>query len=150
MIELLPLSIGIGLAVGMLLTELFGLASGGLIVPGYIALFLTEPLKVGLTVVVGLATFAIVRALSTFVIVYGRRRTAMMILVGYMLGMLTRTLGDGYGAGAGDIEVIGYIIPGLIALWMDRQGVATTVSALVVASVIVRLILVLTVGVELA
>lgn len=147
MIELLPISIGIGLAIGLLFTELFGIASGGLIVPGYFALFLTKPTTVLITVGVGFATFAIVRALSTFVIVYGRRRTALMILIGYLLGAAVRGWTDTMGA---EFEIIGYIIPGLIALWMDRQGVLETVSALAIASVMVRLILIVVGGVELA
>src|SRR5205085_1961587 len=54
--ELLPLSIGIGLAVGLVLNELFGIAAGGMIVPGYLALSLTKPADVALTVGGGLLT----------------------------------------------------------------------------------------------
>ena len=45
-------------------------------------------------------------------------------------------------------SVIGFIIPGLIALWMDRQGVMQTFGSLIIVSVIVRLTLILTVGAE--
>jgi hypothetical protein len=48
-----------------------------------------------------------------------------------------------------ELQVIGFIIPGLIANWLDRQGTVETLSALVTASVLVRLILVLAVGAEL-
>jgi hypothetical protein len=41
-----------------------------------------------------------------------------------------------------ELGVIGYIIPGLIALWFNRQGVLQTLSALIIASVLVRLVLV--------
>ena len=54
MTEFLPLSVGIGLAVSLLFTEIFGLAAGGMIVPGYIALYLTRPVEVGLTLAAGL------------------------------------------------------------------------------------------------
>jgi poly-gamma-glutamate biosynthesis protein PgsC/CapC len=145
MIDLLPLSVGIGLAVGLLFTEFFGIASGGLIVPGYIGLYLTKPWDVVLTVAVAFATFGVVRALSTFLVVYGRRRTALMILVGYLLGMLVRRW---TGPISDDHLVIGFVIPGLIALWMDRQGVLQTLASLVIVSVVVRLILLLAVGTE--
>ena len=79
MMELLSLSVGIGLAVSLLFTEMFGVASGGMIVPGYIALSLTRPLDVALTIGAGVVTFAIVHTLSSFVILYGRRRTVSMI-----------------------------------------------------------------------
>jgi poly-gamma-glutamate biosynthesis protein PgsC/CapC len=150
MIELLSLSIGIGLAVSLVFSELFGLAAGGMVVPGYIALSLSRPLDVAITVGAGFATFLIVHALSSIVIIYGKRRTVLMILTGYLIGALTRSmlgqapqLIDGV-----EYQLIGYIIPGLIAIWFDRQGVVETISALLSASVVVRLILILAVGTE--
>ena len=45
-------------------------------------------------------------------------------------------------------EVIGNIIPGLIASWMDRQGIIRTISAIMITSVLVKLtIMVISVGV---
>ena len=82
----------VGLVVGMLFTELFGIASGGLVVPGYLALHMSEPAHIVMTVAMAFLSFAIVRLLSLFLIIYGRRRTALMILVGYMLGMLLREI----------------------------------------------------------
>ncbi|MEM1029650.1 MAG: poly-gamma-glutamate biosynthesis protein PgsC [Myxococcota bacterium] len=148
--DLLTLSVGIGLVVSLLFSELFSLAAGGMIVPGYLALSLNRPLDVVATVGAGFAAFAIVRALSSFVLIYGRRRTVMMILVGYIVGAGLRAALSGYTATPdGDaIQVIGFIIPGLIAIWLDRQGVIETVSAMVTASVVVRLVLILVVGLE--
>ncbi len=145
MIELLPLSIGIGLTCGLLFTEIFGIATGGLIVPGYMALYLTRPWDMAFTMGVAFATFGTVQALSSFLIVYGRRRTALMILIGYILGMLVR---NWPGLESMDYDVIGFIIPGLIALWFDRQGVLQTLASLLIVSIVVRLILMLIVGTE--
>lgn len=150
MIELLPLSVGIGLAISLLFTEMFGIAAGGMIVPGYLALSLTRPLDVALTIGAGFATFAIVHTMSSFMIIYGRRRTVAMILIGYLVGMLARwSTGNFASIGGLELEVIGFIIPGLIAIWLDRQGIVETLAALVTASVVVRLILVVVVGAEL-
>lgn len=147
MIELLVLSIGVGLAVSLLFSESFGYAPGGLVVPGYFALFLTEPAHILLTLLAAAVTFVIVRGIGTVLIVYGRRRTVLMILVGYLAGILLPGLLTGAGpADGGELTVIGYIIPGLIAIWMDRQGPVETVSALVIVSVLVRMVLVLMVG----
>jgi gamma-polyglutamate biosynthesis protein CapC len=149
MTEFLPVSVGVGLAVGLLFTELFGLAAGGMIVPGYIALFLNRPIEVGLTVGAGFLAFAIVHALSTVVIIYGRRRTVLMILVGYLIGMLIRwATKDITPTVPDDFIVIGFIIPGLIAIWLDRQGVLQTICSLATASVVVRLVLVIFFGTE--
>ena len=126
--ELLTLSVGIGLVVSLLFSELISLAAGGMIEPGYLALSLNRPLDVVATVGAGFAAIAIVRALSSFVLIYGRRRTVMMILVGYLVGAVLRSALSGYSATPdGDaVQVIGYIIPGLIAIWLDRQGVIET------------------------
>ena len=48
-----------------------------------------------------------------------------------------------------DLTIIGYIIPGLIAIWIDRQGLVESFSALITASVIVRMFLLLITGGEL-
>ena len=146
MTELLPLSIGVGLAVGLLFTEKLGIAAGGLIVPGYMALFLTQPLTILTTLAVAVVTFGVVRSLSTFLVVYGRRRTALMILVGFLLGSMARHLVP---TSDGELTVIGFIIPGLVAIWMDRQGVLQTLTSLAIVSVVVRLLLVLAVGSDL-
>jgi len=145
MSELLSLSIGIGLAVSLLFSEIFGLAAGGMVVPGYIALNLNRPIDLLLTVGIGMITFAVVHALASVMIIYGKRRTVMMILVGYLIGAAAHTL-----HGSSEAHVIGYVIPGLIAIWIDRQGIIETLSALVTAAVVVRLVLILVAGSELS
>ena len=149
MIELLPLSIGVGLVVSLLFSELFGLVPGGMVVPGYFALYINRPMDVLVTLAAALLTFAVVHALGSVIILYGRRRTALMILFGYLAGMgLRQVLPDTGGALDQGYDIIGFIIPGLLAIWLDRQGVVETISALGTISVVVRLILVLIVGTE--
>jgi poly-gamma-glutamate biosynthesis protein PgsC/CapC len=166
-LNLLALAIGVGLIVTLFVTELFGIAAGGLVVPGYMALRLMQPVNFALTIFVALATFSIVRILSSFMVIYGRRMTGLMILTGYLLGaLLEMVLGGGVAFNvsattllAGDtgtdalnqtvdpvfveLGVVGYIIPGLIALWFNRQGVIQTLAALIITSVLVRLILII-------
>ena len=42
-----------------------------------------------------------------------------------------------------ETNLIGYIIPGLIAIWFDRQGVLQTLCGLAVTAVLVRLSLII-------
>lgn len=134
------LYIGIGLVVSLLYAEIFGVAPGGIIVPGYLALGINDPIMVGLTLAVSLLTFFIVRVLATVMIIYGRRRTVLMILISFLLGSLVRAgLGVGTPVGPFEIDVIGYIVPGLLAIWMDRQGTVTTVSSAITATILTRL-----------
>ncbi len=139
--EILPVSIGIGIVTGVLFSEAFGIASGGIVVPGYLAMFATSPLAILLTVGAGFLTFAVVRALSMYLIIFGRRRTAVMILLGYLVGAIINQFS---GQEVTGVEVVGYIIPGLIALWMDRQGIVQTLASLTIVTVIVRLAMVVT------
>lgn len=150
MIELLPLSIGVGLVVSLIFSELFGLVPGGMVVPGYIALYLTRPQDVIITLLAAFVTFTLVHAISSVMILYGRRRTVLMILLGYFIGMLLRALPIGYAGPFGDEwNLIGFIIPGLIAIWLDRQGVTETLSSLMIISAVVRLVLIMLVGTDL-
>ena len=78
MIDILTASIGVGLAISLMFSEVFGLAAGGMVVPGYIALYLNRPIDIILTIAASLITYFVVTALSTFIIVYGKRRTVLI------------------------------------------------------------------------
>jgi poly-gamma-glutamate biosynthesis protein PgsC/CapC len=150
MIELLPVSIGIGLGVSLFMSEIFGLTAGGLVVPGYIALHLNEPLTVLLTLAAGFAAFALVQGLSTVMVIYGRRRIVLLILSGYLIGTGIRFFINDLKQPDGlEFSVIGFIIPGLIAIWLDRRGIVESICSLLTVSIVVRLILVLLFGSEL-
>ncbi len=144
--ELLSLSIGLGLAASLLYGELFGLAAGGMVVPGYIALYANKPTDVALTLLAALMTFGILKSLSQVAIVYGRRRTVLTILVGYLVGMGFRWWLGSQITPFSEAAVIGYIIPGLIAIWYQRQGVLETTLSLITAAIIVRMLLVVFIG----
>lgn len=145
-IELLTVSIGLGLAASLLYGELFGLAAGGMVVPGYMALYADKPIDVGLTLLAALLTFGILKGLSQIAIVYGRRRTALTILIGYLVGLAFRTWLDSQVTPFTEGAIIGFIIPGLIAIWYQRQGVLETTLSLVTAAILVRMVLVVMLG----
>ncbi len=150
MTGLLALAVGLGLVLSLLLSEVLGVASAGMVVPGYVALYLTRPVELVGLLVASLLTYGAIRVLGRFVILYGRRRTAFAILLGYLLGALIGYAGARAlpGLALGDQAVIGFVIPGLVAIWMDRQGVIETLSTLTVCSVLVRLFLLLFLGSE--
>ena len=76
-------SIAIGLLAGFFLYEWIGLSPGGFVVPGYVALCLDRPWALGATLGASFLTLFIVRALSRWVILYGRRRFTLMLLTGF-------------------------------------------------------------------
>ena len=149
--EILTVAIGLGLAVSLIFSELFGLAAGGLVVPGYFALYLNHPWLIFVTIGCAVVTFLVVHLLSSFVILYGKRRTVLIILVAYLLRITIDYGMQGVvmsvpGSEDTGLLIIGYIIPGLIAIWLDRQGVVETITTLISASVVVRMVLILIYG----
>ncbi|MBI1871040.1 MAG: poly-gamma-glutamate biosynthesis protein PgsC [Chlamydiae bacterium] len=140
-------SIGLGLVLSLIFSEIFGLAAGGMVVPGYLALTLHRPEKVIATILISLATYGLVKFLSNFMFIYGRRRTVLTILVSFVFGAISRSFFtwhlDGFHI---EIHAIGFVIPGLIAIWMERQGVTATLSTMITVSVLVRLVLMIVSG----
>ena len=78
---------------------------------------------------------------------YGRRTMVFSVLAGFLFGYLTRYIlvfneAMQLGVDTSVVQSIGYIIPGLIAYWMMRQGVVETLCTMIMAAFIVRLALV--------
>lgn len=149
-------AVGVGLVISLIFSELFGLAAGGMVVPGFIAVALGRPFDVALTLVAAGITYLVVHALGTFIIIYGRRRTVLMILVGYLIRIMMDFIPlnelssiEFLATGDANFAVVGYILPGLVAIWMDRQGWLETLCALVTASVAIRMILIIIFGIKL-
>jgi uncharacterized membrane protein (Fun14 family) len=64
------------------------------------------------------------------------------VLLGYLIGYATKVIPPIHlGQMRLDIATIGFVIPGLIAYWMARQGVIQTISTLLIAGVLARLII---------
>lgn len=136
-------AIGIGIVVSFAFYEIVGLSPGGIVVPGYIALFLDQPLRILVTLLIALFTYFAVIILSNYIILYGRRRFLTMVLIGFLLKWLIEEIIIKMPISGIEIRSIGYIIPGLIANEMRRQGIFPTLYSLAIVSIIVRLILLL-------
>lgn len=166
--EWVVVSIGLGLIVSLLFTEAFGLSVGGMIVPGYLALHFDRPATVLATIAAAIGTFALVKLISKHAIVFGRRRVVLTMLIGFAIGeslrqaflwytsytmaadpaisdtasALLESPGSSIDIADASIGVIGFVIPGLIALWIDRTSLLQTLSPLFAASGLVHLTLV--------
>ena len=140
-------AIGLGLAISLIFSETLGLAAGGMVVPGYLALMIHEPLRILGTVACALLTFGALKLLSRYMLIYGRRRIVVAVLIGFVLGALSRDLLlIRYRDVPIDLRTIGFVIPGLIANWMERQGVIQTLCVMTTTAVLVRLLLMLLSG----
>ena len=138
---MIEIAIGLGVAFSLVFHEVFGLAAGGIVVPGYIALNFNNPYSIAVTLIVALLVCGCVRVIGNFVFVYGRRRMVLAVLLGFLLGYLSRQVLPALSADV-RLEAIGYIIPGLIANWMERQGVYKTITTVLMGGALVRLMVI--------
>ena len=153
--EWIAFSIGIGLVVSLLFTEAFGLSVGGMIVPGYLAIYFDQPMTIVLTLIAAIVTWGIVRWVNHWSILFGRRRVVVTMVVGFAVASIFRAALQWFvPADLAAVDpassqailysttVIGFVIPGLVALWIERTGIIQTLSPLLIASSLVRLVLI--------
>jgi poly-gamma-glutamate biosynthesis protein PgsC/CapC len=137
-------AVGIGMFLSLILTETIGLAAGGIVVPGYIALVLHNPIQVIVTIVAGIITYLVVKLISFYIVIYGRRLLIVSILIGYLVAYFTKISPMvSLNALTINIETVGFVIPGLIAYWIARQGVIPTLAAMIIVSSMVRLVIII-------
>ncbi len=131
----------------MLWYEKKNFSSGGVIVPGLMALFvLTEPLVVVYTLFIAFVTLFIVKEISNHVILFGRRRFSVVMLVNFGLAWIADMVTDYTLTSTVDFQVIGFVIPGLIANEMERQGIFNTLYTLIIITALTLLSLLLVIG----
>ncbi len=141
---MIELAITLGLIFSLLSYEVFGLAAGGIVVPGYIALHLTDIERMLGVFVVSFVTYIIIKILGNYTFLYGRRQMVLSLIIGGLLANISRYyLKFDLAANSIELQAVGWVIPGLIAHWFGKQGVFKTVSVLFVSSTLVRLIVIL-------
>ena len=142
---MVEIRIGLGIILSLVLSEALGVTAGGIIVPGYIALFLHQPIQVVSTFAVAIIVLIIIKLLSRVMFLYGKRRIVLALILGFFFGYLSRIIYIETDS-INSVAVIGNIIPGLIANWMDRQGVIRTISIVLLTAVIVKLMVMIIFG----
>ncbi len=127
----------IGLLVSLLFIGLTGVYPGGIIVPSYLVLFLHQPERIAGTIIAAFLTLAVYRLSCRWLILFGRRRFVFLILVGGFWALLWLQLFPYIFPASLEFRVIGWVIPGLIANHLDRQGAVITTASLVTITVAV-------------
>ena len=117
-----------GVAVSLLFSELTGLSPAGLVVPGYIALSLQTPRRGLYTLLIAILAWGTARLLERWMILYGRRRFAVLILLSFVINeVIVRA-----GILPYDPGMIGVLVPGIIANEVEKQGVLKSLLSLAV------------------
>lgn len=128
----------VGVALSLLFSELTGLSPAGLVVPGYIALSLQTPGRVLYTLLIALLAWGVARLLARWMILYGRRRFAVLILLSFLINALI----VGGGVLPYDPGMIGVLVPGIIANEVEKQGALKSLLSLaVVVGILVLLMM---------
>ena len=125
----------IGLILAVFYVELMDIYPGGIIVPAYIALYIDQPLRVLATVLIAILSLLTYKLLSRFFILFGRRRFVMLLLLGALWGQLLFLIIPHVFAGATELRMIGWVIPGLLANNCEKQKLFPTLASLLTVSV---------------
>jgi hypothetical protein len=128
----------IGIIAALYIYERIGISPGGIITAGFVALYSGHWEFALCTLLVAAAAAFLVRLLSRWMVLYGKRLFAVCVLMGLGLSMAVASFSGPY-AGSREFAVIGHIIPGLIAKDMLGQGAAPTLAALALAVGVTRI-----------
>lgn len=112
----------LALLISLIFTELTNLLPGGIIVPFYFALYLDDPVKILATVISALIAMVVVKFLSRYTILYGRRKFALYLIIGILEKILFTYLYFGNSYMFYNLSMtIGYLVPGILAgKWRSR------------------------------
>ena len=124
------ITIAIGILLGMFYFRQTGESPGGIITPGLVAMRFSNPqalcLSLGAALLLGVALRLFFRRFP----VYGRQRVAfaMLCALAVRLALPGEWVGEGF-------PWLGWVVPGLVAADVERQGIAATFSGLASVSV---------------
>jgi len=126
----LYVTIVLGVTLSLIFSEKTGVMPAGIIVPGYLALILDEPITILLILIISMLTYVIVTyVLSRYVILYGRRKFVAMLVVGMCLKLAFDYFYPGMPFEVYELRAIGVIVPGLIANTCQKQGIPFTLGS---------------------
>ena len=129
-------TVALSVIISFLTTELTGLLTGGMISAGYLAYWFGEPMRIVSTLLMSILIALIMRVSRHFLILYGRRRFMISIFGVYLVEKSYFFVSEF----SFDMRIIGYIIPGLIASDMEKQGILRTTLALSAVTIVVKLL----------
>ena len=136
-------TVALSVILSFLVTELTGLLTGGMVSAGYLAFYFSEPMRILSTYLLSALIALILRLSREFLILYGRRRFMISILLSILFVYALEKAYFIMSPLSLDLRVIGYIIPGLIANDMEKQGIIRTSLALIIVIALVKLLSIL-------
>ncbi|MFE9791448.1 MULTISPECIES: poly-gamma-glutamate biosynthesis protein PgsC/CapC [Streptomyces] len=128
--EIAAIGIALGLMFSLVCYLTTNLSPGGMITPGWLALTLLEDLqRAALVVGVTVLTYVLTLLLQRFVILYGKRLFAAVVLLGVLLQATVVIVLQLEFPLLYANQTLGFIVPGLIAYQLVRQPKGATLMA---------------------
>lgn len=141
---MVELAVAIGIVLSLVFIELIGMAAGGIIVPGYIALQLGSPDRLIGMIIISFVTFLTIKQISRITFLFGRRQMVASLLVGTLYAIVSHHLMFfNISDSTFELSAVGWVVPGLIAHWAVKQGYLKTIAMLILISVLVRFIVII-------
>jgi poly-gamma-glutamate biosynthesis protein PgsC/CapC len=126
----------VGLIVAVIYVEVLEIYPGGIIVPGYIALYLDQPLRVLATVLIAFVSLFTYRLVSRHLILFGKRRFVTLVLLGALWAALWQLGAPHLSSEPVGLRAVGWLIPGLLANNLEKQRIVPTLASLATVAVI--------------
>ncbi len=133
-------SVALSIILSFISTEFVGVLTGGMISAGYLAYYFNSPTRIISTLFVAILITLAIKVLKNFLILYGRRRFMLSVLLSIFFVYIFQKMYFYLSAFDVDLRIIGYIIPGLIANDMEKQGIVKTILSLLAISSIIYLL----------
>ncbi len=135
----------LGIIVSIIFYELTDISPGGIIVPGLMVVYITQPMRIIYTLVVAVVAQLLVSLLSKKIIIFGKRRFVLHIIVSFLLHLVINLI---FGLFAKDFTVValslvGYTVSGIIANNIHKQGAIKTVASTVIVTGFLELLILL-------
>ncbi len=136
------IAITLSVTFSLLVEEFLGFNTGGMIVPGMLALhFFSIPTALAILIISFLVYFIVDYFLSKHLILFGKRKFSMMVLVSLLLKIVFDQLYPYVPFDLVAYRGIGAMTPALLANTYSRQGVRYTLPASLLTALVIFIIL---------
>lgn len=131
----------LGIIISIIFYEVTEISPGGLIVPAYLAFYIDNPKRVIVTILSGIVTYFIVKVISDRTILYGRRKFTVYVLVGFLMREVFKQFNiflEGYDVFILGGNIIGIIIPAIMARDIEKNGMTKSIFSLTMLSTFIK------------
>lgn len=133
----------LGVMISIIFYEITKISPGGIIVPGLLVVYITQIDRIIYTIIIAIVTYLIVKLLSKYLVIFGKRRFVLMIIISIFLSFILDLIMNSFSSSFLSVSIIGYTIAGIIANETYKQGIKRTIPSLVIVVAIIELLVII-------